>query len=148
MYKLQLESVIYGQRERSNGALNNLLARLSMSGSTLALNATSVTDGTVTESEWNQIISHFQTNVLLSDAKKKAKNVSLVPTSVASAAAQAYGRTPTTTQLLQRLSALPRRWEQEIERETLAAQNQVDLALEDEIETEDIDEHLVRVPLL
>ena len=142
IYKTQLEASIYGPRETSNGALNKLLARLSMNNSTLLLNAAAVEEGTVTEAEFTQIITHFQTNVLLSDAKAKAKNVSLVPTSVASAVAQAYGRIPRTVELLRGLSALPRTWRLEEERDELAAQNQMDLLLEEEIEEEGVDETL------
>ena len=143
LYKNQLEAAVYGPRETSNGALNKLLGRLSMNNSALLLNASAVEEGIVTEAEFTQIITHFQTNVLLSDAKGKAKNVSLVPTSVASAASQAYGRTPRTVELLRGLSALPRTWRLEEERDALAAQGEEDLALEDEIENEEIDETLV-----
>ena len=138
LYKCQLEAILYGNTS-STGAINKMLGRLSMGHSILVLNASSVADGIATDDEFTQILTHFQTNVLLTECKKKAKNVSLIPTSVCSAAAQAYGRNPRTVELLRGLSALPRIWRLEEERDALAQENLEDLVLEEEIENEDID---------
>ena len=138
MFTRSLEAILYGPRETSNGALLKLLGRISMSKSTLTLTSRSVGDGVVEQAEWDQIISLFRSTLDGTENPRKAKNVALIPTSVASAAAQSYGRNPHTVALLKGISSVPRQWALLEEKEELAQNNEMDLLLEEKIE-EDAD---------
>ena len=107
-----------------------------MNHSTLILNKQAVEEGIVEEAEFAQCLSLFQTEVLLTECKAKTKNVALVPTSIAKAAAEAHGRSPRTVELLKGMGQLSRQWVQLEERDALAAENMIDPVLEDEIEQE------------
>lgn len=115
-----------------------------MNNSTLVLNAAAVADGVVEEVEFAECMALFQT-ILCSESRAKTKNVSLVPTTIVKAAAESHGRSPRTVELLRGMNQLSRQWLQLEERETLAAQHQVDYVLEAEIEeeNEEIDEGLM-----
>ena len=106
-----------------------------MNNSTLVLNAAAVADGVVEEVEFAECMALFQT-ILCSESRAKTKNVSLVPTTIVKAAAESHGRSPRTVELLRGMNQLSRQWLQLEERETLAAQHQVDYVLEAEIEEE------------
>lgn len=107
-----------------------------MNHSTLILNKQAVEEGIVMEEEFAQCLSLFQTEVLITECKAKTKNVTLVPTSIAKAAAEAHGRSPRTVELLRAMGQLSRHWVQLEERDALAAENMIDPVLEDEIEQE------------
>ena len=165
MFLRQLEQCIFGPRDTGTGAMNKLLGRVSMQESTICLGRASVNDGIVTDDDFAFVLDLFRSTITDPEARARVRNVSLCPTSVSSAAAQAFGRCDRTVALLRALSSLPTRWEQEIEREALAKevraspapqtsyppsishcllewQDLVDLVLEEAIENEEIDESL------
>jgi hypothetical protein len=109
----QFEVCLYGS---NSGAVQMLLARLSMSSTTLLLNRACIDEKVVTEAEYNEVFDIFRT-LLPVETKMKARQASLLPLTVAVAAATQFGRSPRTTALLRALSSLPTRWQQEIEME-------------------------------
>jgi hypothetical protein len=112
-----------------------------MQSSTLTLSRASVVSELVTQDEFNALLSEL-TSLLPVEARARCRNVSLLPVTVCSAAAQAYGRCAQTVELLQALSALPHIWELEQERDADAEAGEVDLNLVQQIEDEMIDEDL------
>ena len=109
----QFEICLYGS---NSGAVQMLLARLSMSSTTLLLNRACIDEGVVTHGEYTEVFDCFRT-LLPVETKMKARQASLLPLTVAVAAARNFGRSARTTALLRALSSLPQRWKDEIEQE-------------------------------
>ena len=122
VFQSQLEACIFGARESSTGAIQKLLHRISMTDSTLCIGRATVDDGLVTVEEFDTVLHLYKSTIADAEQRARVRNVTVVPITVASAAAQAFGRCPRTTALLRAFSALPKVWEMEEERDMLAEQ--------------------------
>ena len=106
------EHILYGPA--SHGSANSLLARLSMSASTWMLNRSVVEHKLMSDELYTEIMDAFK-QLRPAESRGRVRNATLLPLTVAIAAATAYGRCDRTVALLQGLAAVPHRWELEIE---------------------------------
>ena len=63
VYQRHLEAVLYGRSEGSSGPIWKLLNQTGMSTTTLAVSKQSVTAGTITEAEYNALMTEFKTSL-------------------------------------------------------------------------------------
>ena len=106
------EHILYGPD--AHGSANSLLARLSMSASTWMLNRSVVEHKLMSDELYTEIMDAFK-QLRPAESRGRVRNATLLPLTVAIAAATAYGRCDRTVALLQGLAAVPHRWELEIE---------------------------------
>jgi hypothetical protein len=130
----QVECALFGGA--GNAACWRALQRLSMQSCPLALKRSSV-PSLVSDAQYKELIQILESTLDLS-SKGRCRAVTLLPLPVAVAMAKGLGRSPRTSAFLTCLrEEIPRAWELQQEQAALAAQNQVDLVLEDELEAED-----------
>jgi hypothetical protein len=122
VFQSQLEACIFGARDNSTGAVQKLLQRVSLTCTTLCIGRATVEDGLVLNEEFDAVLHLYKSTIADVEQRARVRNVTVVPITVASAAAQAFGRCPRTTALLRAFSALPKVWEMEEERDMLAEQ--------------------------
>ena len=132
LFARQLELLLWGG---NSGALAAMLARLSMSASTMTLTRASI-GPLVTEREFEQVLDLFKT-LLPAEGRNKVRNLSLLPTTVAVAAVGHFGRNEASVDLLRALNSLPARWEQELQREADEDGGEVDLVLLQQLEEDE-----------
>ena len=120
-------------RQRTTGALHELLKRNSFEDAVLVCEKKTVTAGTLTEGEFTAI-KRALAPLLDIEARNKVKRCSLVPVSIVVAACAARGRRPQTVALLTSLQQVPRVWQLKMEQEQNRARLEVDLVLDEELQ--------------
>eukprot|EP00966_Prymnesium_polylepis_P306529 7083167-Prymnesium_polylepis.4 len=116
----------------STGAFMSLLRRLSMGDSVLVAEKHSITTELLTEEENAACLDAYRPLAPV-EGRARVKRASLIPLSIAVAAVQAHGRTPSTSALLKGLGETPLLWSKWEEQEANRKEYECDLVLDDEI---------------
>ena len=114
--------------------MHALLGRCSLAQVPLVLKAKSVVDGLVTRGEYDEIIKLLCESLPL-ESQGRTRCATLIATNHAITLAGKLGRSDKTVAFMRSLSQpLPRAWELAEEKEALAANGEVDLLVDEELE--------------
>ena len=132
--------MLYGREDGgSNGAIWKLLSATGLGRTSLIVNKASVTMGIVTGAEQSEILELFRrTSCRNVDpcSLGRVRGCTLLPIATVACICRTFGRSPASMALLRALSQpVPESWELQEQRETLAGQGEVDLLLEEAVET-------------
>jgi len=139
VYQRHLEAVLYGRIEGSSGPLWKLLNQTGMSSTTLSICKQSVTAGTITDTEYNAIMSEFKAS-LPSDmvdpsSLGRIRHCTILPIAAAATIVRNFGRSGAAIAWLRAFNQpVPQAWELREEQEANEAASEVDLLLNDQLD--------------
>ena len=159
VYQRHLETVLYGRVEGSTGPIWKMLNSTGMGATALAVNKAAVTSAILTQPEYDTLIATFRealpAEVVDPSSLGRIRNCTLLPLATAAALARSFGRSVASMAFLRTFSqTVPEAWALREEQEQNAANREVDLLLESQLEeqgnfeAEDLSfaEELTRMP--
>ena len=139
VYQLHLEAVPYGRIEGSSGPIWKLMNQTGMSSTTLAVSKQSVTAGTITEAEYNALMTEFKTSLPADmvdpSSLGRIRNCTILPIAAAATIVRTFGRSGAAVAWLRAFNQpIPQAWELREEQEANEAAGEVDLVLNDQLD--------------
>jgi len=139
VYQRHLEAVLYGRSEGSSGPIWKLLNQTGMSTTTLAVSKQSVTAGTITEAEYNALMTEFKTSLPADmvdpSSLGRIRNCTILPIAAAATIVRTFGRSGAAVAWLRAFNQpIPQAWELREEQEANEAAGEVDLVLKDQLD--------------
>ena len=96
VYQRHLEAVLYGRIEGASGPIWKLMNQTGMSSTTLAVSKQSVTAGTITDAEYNTIMTEFKSSLPADmvdpSSLGRIRNCTILPIAAAATIVRTFGR--------------------------------------------------------
>ena len=139
IYQRHLETVLYGRVEGSSGPIWKLLNSSGMGATAFAVNKQAVSSSMLTQSEFTDLMRIFKdalpADVVDPCSLGRIRNCTLLPLATAAAIARSFGRSAASMAWLRAFSQpVPEAWALREEAEANAANLQLDLVLEEQLE--------------
>jgi hypothetical protein len=139
IYQRHLETVLYGRIDGSSGPIWKLLNNSGLGSTALAVNKAAVTTSILTQDEFTQLMATFKealpADVIDPCSLGRIRNCTLLPLATAAAIARSFGRSGASMAWLRAFSQqVPEAWALREEQEQNAANLEVDLVLEAQLE--------------
>jgi hypothetical protein len=140
VFQRHLETVLYGRSEGSSGPIWKLLNSTGLGSTALQVNKQAVSSSTLVQGEYDQLMSifkrHLPPEVVDPCSLGRIRQCTLLPVATAAALARTFGRSDASTALLTALSQpVPAAWALHAQAEIDAANNEVDLVLQEQPST-------------
>ena len=139
VYQRHLEAVLYGRMEGSSGPIWKLMTQTGMSSTTLSISKQSVTAGTITDAEYNAIMTEFKSSLPADmvdpSSLGRIRNCTILPIAAAATIVRTFGRSGAAMAWLRAFNQpIPQAWELREEQEANDAAGEVDLLLNDQLD--------------
>ena len=148
VFQRHLEMILYNRWDGgTSGAVYKLLHATGLNRTSFNIGKAQVQAKEVTQGEFSELVGIFRTSHPNWDVDHlgAVRNVTLIPLATAAAMARTFGHSANSMAFLAAFSqSVPRAWELQERREELAERQQVDLALEAELEAApaELEEHM------
>ena len=141
IYQRHLETLLYGRTEGSSGPIWKILSSTGLGPTALLINKAAVATGHIMQPEFDVLMRVFKealpADIVDPSSLGRIRNCTLLPLATAATIVRSFGRSAMAMSFLRAFSVpVPEAWSMHEEREALAAQGQVDLVLEDQIEAQ------------
>ena len=139
VYQRHLEAVLYGRMEGSSGPIWKLMNQTGMSSTTLSISKQSVTAGTITDAEYNAIMTEFKSSLPADmvdpSSLGRIRNCTILPIAAAATIVRTFCRSGAAMAWLRAFNQpIPQAWELREEQEENDAAGEVDLLLNDQLD--------------
>ena len=140
VYQRHLESILYNRASDggTTGAIWKILNATGLGSTALHVNGSAIALGQVTQPEYDEMMARFKLSLSGVDPSSvgRIRSFTLLPVTTAAAVARSFGCSPTSLSFLRSLAQpVPQAWELQEQAEDDAANGEVDLVLQEQLES-------------
>ena len=140
VYQRHLESILYNRASDggTTGAIWKILNATGLGSTALHVNGSAIALGQVTQPEYDEMMARFKLSLSGVDPSSvgRIRSFTLLPVTTAAAVARSFGCSPTSLSFLRSLAQpVPQAWELQEQADDDAANGEVDLVLQEQLES-------------